>query len=135
MNKFRTLLVGNFNNNWTLLSHFAKSMEITGAVTSGEEALNIYSHLNTEVIFVDAFLKGMSGFEMARFVKEQNPAIRIIIVSEKFRLDFFNTSMELGLEGYISKNMNDDILKQAIAHVRSGKNCFDSAIAQMLIYG
>jgi DNA-binding NarL/FixJ family response regulator len=133
MKKFNTLLVGHFNENWTLLSKFANNMDIRGAVTSGEEALNIYSILKTEVIFVDAFLNGMSGFEMARFVKEQNPAVKVIIVSEKFRLDFFNTAMELRLEGYISKNMNDDILEQAICNIGGGNHCFDSAIAQMLI--
>ncbi|HYC86066.1 MAG TPA: response regulator, partial [Chryseosolibacter sp.] len=133
MKKYKTLLVGNFHNNWSLLSQFADGMEISGAVATGEEGLNIYGYLRTDVIFVDAFLKGMSGFEMARFVKEQDPAVKVVIISEKFSLDFFNMSMELGLEGYISRNMNDDILNHAIKNIRSGKNCFDSAIAQMLI--
>jgi DNA-binding NarL/FixJ family response regulator len=132
MKKFKSLLVGNFENNWSLLSLFVESTELAGAVTSGEEAINTYSLLRAEIIFVDAFLPGMSGFEMARFVKEQNPAVKVVIVSEKFNLDFLYIAMELKLEGYISKNMDDQLLTHALKNLKSGKSCFDTAIVQML---
>jgi DNA-binding NarL/FixJ family response regulator len=135
MKILKTLLVGQFQNNWDLLSRFSDGLQIVGAVTTGEEAINLYSFLDPEVIFVDVFLIGMSGFEMARFIKEHNRSIRIIMVSEEFNFQFFRTSMDLRLEGYISKDMDEDILHQAILNLRRDKSCFDSGITQMLING
>lgn len=135
MEKYKALLVGKFENNWSLLSLFVDEMELAGSVASGEEAVSVYASLGANIVFVDAFLPGMSGFETARFIKEQAPSVKIIIVSEKFTVDFLHIAMELRLDGYITRDMQTEILDQALKNLRSGQSCFDSAITQMLLKG
>lgn len=129
------LLVGHFNNNWDLLARFTECYKLAGAVVSAEEAINLCPLFQPDIIFADAALPGMSGFEMARTIKEQDPSVQIVIFSEQLHLDFLRLAIDLGLDGYISKDMDNEIIEHALRNLQLGKPCFDAAIIQMLLKG
>lgn len=126
----KTMFVGDFyKSTVVLMLQLINGFEIVGMSLSGEEAINMYSSVKPDVIFVNVLLEGMSGFEMARFIREQNPDIKIIILSESFTVEFLRTSMEMGLEGYLPKDVDYHIVEQAIEKIKNNKRCFDAVIA------
>src|SRR5688572_15502650 len=104
---YRTLFVGNFHKSlFVLRLQLIGGFETVGTQFTAAEAINSYSSLKPDIIFVHVAMADMSGFEVARFIKEQDARIKIIMVSEKFNIEFLRTSMEIDTDGYLPKNIS-----------------------------
>jgi DNA-binding NarL/FixJ family response regulator len=116
----KLLFAGNYNiSNSEILTlpQFMENLEIQGIIETAEKAIDAYQGINPDIIFIDAHLEGMSGFEVARFIKEQNSKIKIIILSEEFNLNFLRLTIDLKLEGYAPKNFGKDSFKSMVHDV------------------
>ena len=58
----------------------AKDIEIIGTVPSGEEAINVTRSTPPDVVLMDILMPGMNGIEAARWIKEIDNNIRVIIL-------------------------------------------------------
>jgi len=56
-------------------------VELVGEATSGEEAVEMLSRANPDVILLDANMAGMNGRDAARIIRERAPHVRIVGVS------------------------------------------------------
>jgi CheY-like chemotaxis protein len=54
---------------------------VAGEARSGGEALTLLLRLRPEVVLLDSPLSGLSGFEVARRMRELVPALPLILVS------------------------------------------------------
>src|SRR6187431_1122465 len=66
----------------------APDIEVLTSVASGEEAINLPESKQPDVFLMDIVMKGMNGIEATRWIKEQNPAIRVILISSEVSKDF-----------------------------------------------
>lgn len=86
----------------------------------GKEALKISFNHKPDLLITDLNMPNMSGLELIRKIREINPAIEIIIISGFFEVDSVLNSFHLGVTDYISKPVDDKILKNALK--RAGSN-------------
>lgn len=107
-------------------------MEVIGQLTSGEEAVNFASSSPPDVFLMDIMMRGMTGIEATRWIKEQNPSIRIILVSSEVSKDFISAGVKSGIEGYLPKDVDRDTLLQAIRTVMSGQKHFSPEITALI---
>ena len=115
------------------------SIEVLDCVGSGIHAINRYRKLHPEIIFSDVALYGMSGFETARFIKEQNPRVKVIMCSQKFEREFLLAVLSLKLNGYLPGYGNRKVLEETLHSVIFNNTYshfgFGSIeLAQLLIY-
>ena len=75
-------------------------------VTSGEEAVEIISKEDFNIVLLDIKLSGISGIETLEKIRAAKPE-QIVIMITGFGYDekLITKSKELGCSGYISKNM------------------------------
>jgi DNA-binding NarL/FixJ family response regulator len=95
--------------------------EVVGTITSGSEAMGQYHLMQPDVIFIDMILKDMTGLEVARWIREQNKEIKIILFSLELRLEFLLAGIDSGIDGYLQKNADSETITHAIAAVRKGQ--------------
>jgi len=101
-----------------------RGVKVLRIAASGEDVINTYSVLKADVIFLDVVMEEMSGFETARFIKEQNKKIKIVICSNKFDREFLLSVLALKLDGYLPGYGNRDVIEETILSVANNKSYF-----------
>jgi DNA-binding NarL/FixJ family response regulator len=61
----------------------SEAVTIIGEFSSGEEAVNFVSENPPDVFLLDIVMAGMTGIEAARWIKEQTPQVKIILISSE----------------------------------------------------
>lgn len=99
-----------------------EKLEVSSCV-SGEEALEVITRQEFELVLLDIKLSGISGFEVLVRLKAIKPALVIVIITG-FGYDehLIAQSEEYGADGYIGKNTPiPEIIEQIRALARSLK--------------
>jgi DNA-binding response OmpR family regulator len=101
-------------------------------ISSGEKALSEYSNLLPDIIIVDALTDDMSGVEIARWLKEQDQQLRIVMVSEVPTMEFLYVSREMNLHGYFPKAISIKDLDQSMDDLQNNTYCYGYALAILI---
>jgi DNA-binding NarL/FixJ family response regulator len=136
MEKTKIAFAGNYhfqNNNILVLADYMEELCITGITETGENTIALYKTAQPDIIFIDAYLSGLTGFEVARIIKEQDNAVKIIIVSENFNYDFFNLSRDLDLNGYLPKNARKALITTVLKGATAREKCFDLVVGHSFL--
>ena len=78
-------------------------------------------------------MTGMSGLEATRWVKEQRPETKVIIISSEINKNFVSTGIKCGIDGYLPKNIDKKTLIEAIRTVNNGEKYFNEAKTAALL--
>lgn len=84
---------------------------------NGRDALEIVRTEQTDVMFLDVEMPGMSGLEIAKLSKELYPKTNIIVCTayEQYALK----AWELFISGYIVKPASPEDIRRALEHLRT----------------
>ena len=115
-----------------MLDHI-EYISIVGKASSGEEAINLTNELNPDILLMDILMQGMSGIEAARWIKEQNPNVKIILLSSEINEESVTRAVKAGVEGYLPKDTNRRTLLDAIEKVRLGEKYFAQTISNIIV--
>lgn len=107
-------------------------IQIVGSLSSGEEAVNSLRSLDPDIVIMDIVMKGMTGIEATRWIKERNNKIKVILLSMEVKKEFVTTGIQAGIDGYLPKDVEKDILIKAIREVHSNGKFFNDAITTLI---
>src|SRR5688572_17165152 len=102
----------------------APDIEVLTCVASGEEAINLPDSLHPDVFLMDIVMKGMTGIEATRWIKEQNPNTKVILISSEVSKDYITAGVKSGIDGYLPKDVSKEELLTAIRTVYKGNRFF-----------
>lgn len=80
-----------------------EGFQIVGEASNGNEALQLMEKLQPHLIITDVVMPGMDGIELVRVVKEQYPAIEIVVLSSFENFDYVRSTFQSGVADYILK--------------------------------
>lgn len=109
-----------------------KGFEIVGRAASGEEAINLSREKKPDVVLLDIIMPGMNGIEAARWIKEIDGKIRVIILTMEISRDYVTAAIKSGVDGYLPKNIGKSTLSEAIRSVYKGERYFVDAIKKLV---
>jgi DNA-binding NarL/FixJ family response regulator len=117
-----------------IISLLEKSEHITivGEMSSGEEAINFANDHLPDVFLLDIVMRGMTGIEAARWIKEQTPQVKIILISSEVNKDFISAGIKSGIDGYLNKDIDRETLITAIQTVMKGERYFSPEITALV---
>lgn len=115
----------------SILEH-TDNILIAGSCASGEEAIGLVEQYHPHVILMDILLPGMSGIEATRWIKEQNPSIKIILLSMEIKKVLVTAGIQAGIDGYLPKDSHKETMLEAIHQVMQGKTFFTEAITALI---
>lgn len=108
------------------------SIEVVGSVDSGEGAVNMANDLSPDLFLMDIVMRGMTGIEATRWIKEHNPKIRIILVSSEVNKDYITAGIKSGIDGYLPKDTDKETLLMAIHTAMRGEKYFSPEITALV---
>jgi DNA-binding NarL/FixJ family response regulator len=98
---------------------------------SGHEA---YLEIRPDISIIDINLPGLSGFELLRRIRDEDPAAKVIIFSMNDEPAFVVRAIELGANGYVSKGDDPQHLLSAVRSVANGQNFVAPHLAQAVTF-
>ena len=107
-------------------------IEVVGNVDSGEEAVNLANELSPDIFLMDIVMRGMTGIEATRWIKEHNPRIKIILMSSEVNKEYITAGIKSGIDGYLHKDTDKKTLITAIRSVIKGERYFSPEITTLV---
>lgn len=107
-------------------------IEVVGSCPSGEEAISRVQELRPDVVLMDIMLRGMTGIEATRWIKEQDKNVKVILVSMEVKKEYLSAGIQCGINGYIPKDTDRETLITAIRAVYQGERYFTEAITKLV---
>src|SRR6267142_3614945 len=83
-----------------------------------------------DVTVIDIKLPDVSGFELMRRIRKDDPDARIIMFSMNHDPAFVVRAVELGAQGYVSKADDPRVLVKAVRKVAAGDNFISPKLAE-----
>jgi len=94
-------------------------IEIAGQATSGEKAIRFLSANKVHIVLTDIRMLGISGLELIRHIKENEPDIRCAILSGHNDFELVKEAAVLGIENYLLKPVDQDELSLTMQNIVS----------------
>jgi DNA-binding NarL/FixJ family response regulator len=133
--KIRVMLVDDHNlvrDALAIMLHQVEDMQVVGSVASGEELLGKLKDLNPHVVLMDIMLKGMTGIEATRWIKERDANVKVILLSSEVKKEFVSAGIQSGIDGYLPKDVEKILLIKAIRAVVGGEKYFNEAVTTLI---
>jgi DNA-binding NarL/FixJ family response regulator len=106
---------------------------IVGQAESGERMLSDFQTLLPDVVVVDLRLPGISGTETCEAIKLMRPATRVIVLTSFPNDGAVMNAFVAGANGFVLKESEPTVLRQAVREVAKGETYVDPRIAAKLV--
>ena len=100
-------------------------INIVGEATNGEEALTEVAARHPDVVILDLSMPVMDGLEAAPLIKQENPGVKIVVLSGFRASDLAAKAIAAGADAYVEKSVFLTELESAIFAVVDGTTASD----------
>jgi two-component system, chemotaxis family, chemotaxis protein CheY len=83
-----------------------ESLTVVGEASSGHSALEAIKALQPDVVCLDVLMPGLDGLSVLRTIREEHPAIRIVLITGESTAEVVKQARELGAHGFVVKPFN-----------------------------
>jgi DNA-binding NarL/FixJ family response regulator len=108
-------------------------VEVVGEATNGKDFLKFLDDKKSvDVVFLDLKMPQMDGVEATRLALDKYPGLKIIIMSMYSEQDDIETMINIGVSGFLLKNVDKSIIEKALNVCYAGGNYFSEEILPLL---
>ncbi|EEP94874.1 Two component transcriptional regulator, LuxR family [Yersinia aldovae ATCC 35236] len=104
---------------------------VAEANNGGEAIIEAVKH-QPDVILLDLNMKGMSGLETLKTLRNEGIDARIIVLTVSDARSDVYAVIDAGADGYLLKDSEPEILLENIRQAAAGENVFSNEVAQYL---
>jgi two-component system, chemotaxis family, chemotaxis protein CheY len=83
-----------------------ESLAVVGEASNGQSALEAIKTLQPDLVCLDVLMPGLDGLSILRTIREEHPAIRVVLVTGQATSDVVSQARELGANGFVVKPFN-----------------------------
>jgi len=99
----------------------AKGIEVVGEASDGWEALEAARKLSPDVVLMDLKMPGVNGVQATRQIREQLPAVRVLVLTTYDADEWVFDAIRAGASGYLLKDTPREGLVEAIHGTAAGR--------------
>jgi DNA-binding NarL/FixJ family response regulator len=107
--------------------------EVVGEASNGEEAVQMASSFNPEVMLMDLRMPVMDGVTALREIKVSNPTVQVLVLTTYDSDADILPAIEAGAMGYLLKDTSREDLYSAIRATARGESVLSPGVAARLI--
>ena len=107
--------------------------DVVAEASDGRKALESIEATNPDVAILDISMPELSGLDVARRLREERPALKVLILSMHDESEYVMRAVHAGAAGYLLKDdAGPALLRQAVRAVHAGDSYFSPAVAARL---
>ena len=107
-------------------------IEVTGSVSSGEEALGVLEKRPVDLVMLDLRMPGLNGIDTLLAIKRKAIPVHVIVLTSYETDEDIYRAIQAGAEGYLLKNTSQREMSDAIRAVCAGNRYIPHSIASRL---
>ncbi|MCR9141809.1 MAG: response regulator transcription factor [bacterium] len=104
------------------------SILVVGEAANGEELLELIKHKPCDLVILDLSMPGMNGIQVLEKLRVTYPAVRVLIFTMHKEHEFFRHAVRKGVDGYVLKDDNLELILQAIQEIRAGRKYYSAEL-------
>jgi DNA-binding NarL/FixJ family response regulator len=108
-------------------------LAVVAEADNGREAVRLCRSEKPDVVLMDVRMPEMDGLEATRLIHQENPEIRVVILTTFDLDDYVYAALRGGASGFLLKDADADDLIHAIRVVASGHALIAPSITKRLI--
>ncbi|MGR9116704.1 MAG: response regulator [Gammaproteobacteria bacterium] len=112
----------------------AKDIKVVAVANTGEDSVEAVKHHLPDVVIMDINMPGIGGVEACRRILNDNPEVKIIVLSVCNDGPIPLQLLRMGVLGFISKSSPVDEMVTAIRQVMSGHRYLCAEVANNLAF-
>jgi two-component system, NarL family, nitrate/nitrite response regulator NarL len=121
-----------FLESMSLLIESLPEFELVGTASNGKEALQKLQESEVDILLCDYVMPQMDGIELIFRVKENFPAIKILMLTGNEDISGIKKAIQMGVTGIILKNTRKEEFRKALLSVGEGTTYYSSSVMQIL---
>lgn len=136
LKKARIFLVDDhqlFRNGLKFILNERNDMEVVGEASNGKEFLDKVELMHPDIVLMDIGMPVMNGIEATKLALNNNPGLKILVLSMFSESEYYNSMIDLGVKGFVLKDVDNDELYQAINKVLNGGTYFSQELLLSII--
>ncbi|MFZ7306021.1 response regulator [Avibacterium avium] len=110
-----------------------ETFEVVGDAGSGAEGINLALQTSPDLIILDLNMKGLSGIDTLKALREENIDARIIILTVSDAKNDVFALVDAGADGYLLKDTEPDLLLGQIKRIAQGEVILSDSIKDLLL--
>jgi DNA-binding NarL/FixJ family response regulator len=107
-------------------------MDCCGVALCGNDCKEILKTCLPDVILLDINLPDISGIDLCKYISEQYPSVKIIVITSFKEYFYVQKMIQNGAFGYLLKNALAEEIIEGIKTVYSGKRYYSDDIEEVL---
>ncbi len=88
----------------------------------GEDCLSKLETVCPDVLLLDINMPKMNGLEVLKNLKLRRNKVKVLILTVHNEIEYLLKAVEIGINGYVLKDSESSVLKEAITSIASGEN-------------
>jgi len=104
-----------------------------GTFDNAESFIKSFDTMLVDVVLMDINLPGMSGIECIDLLKEKNPKVQFLVVTNYEDSEKIFTALSVGATGYLLKNTAENKLHNAIKDIYQGGSPMSMQVARKIV--
>jgi DNA-binding NarL/FixJ family response regulator len=108
-------------------------IEVLIESSNGKQFLDSLKEIKPDVVLMDINMPEMDGVQASKSAIEKYPDLNILVLSMYSDIEYYNTMIDIGVKGFILKDIENKELATAIRKVFNGGNYFSQELLLRLI--
>jgi len=108
-------------------------IDVVGAASDGEEALQLVAEHNPDVLLVDLRMPRCDGVEATRRVRAEHPRTEVVVLTTYSDDDSVLSALRAGARGFLSKDADAESIGRALQAAAAGQSIVDAEGQRRLI--
>jgi two-component system response regulator NreC len=110
-------------------------LQLLAEANNGQQALSLCESLQPDLVLMDIDMPVMNGLEATTQIKKKFPSVRVMVLTMHDEAALVKRIMEIGADGYMLKNADQEELLSAIRKVAGGEKHYSEKVLNALKEG
>jgi len=111
----------------------AENVQVVGGASNANEAIERVGSLQPDVVLLDIKMPGMDGLRLIRFLKQEHPQVKIVMLTIYDDEQFLVEAFRAGAHGYLLKNVGREELLNVLRTVSQGKRMLSEELMDSVL--
>jgi DNA-binding NarL/FixJ family response regulator len=138
MNAFRILVADDhpvFRFGLCSLLGCHEGWSVCGEAADGRDAVEKCRRLKPDLLILDICMPTLNGVDAARLILKDNPAQRILVLTDVNSDEVVRDCLEAGVRGWVFKSDGTDDLTEAVGALQRHKSIFSRRVSDLILDG
>lgn len=113
-----------FRNGLKMVVNRLKYATVVGEASNGREFIEIQKEKQADLVLLDIQMPIMNGIEASEIAMQEFPDLKIVILTMFDDEEYIEKMMDIGVHGFLLKNITRDLLDQALQSIAAGNTYY-----------